>query len=643
MCGIAGKLDFAQRVDRSVLARMCAAMRHRGPDSRGIWCDGPVGLAIQRLAIIDIAGGDQPIFNEDRTIAVVMNGEIYNFQELRATLQARGHKFSSHADTEVLVHLYEEHGDDLVEHLRGMFAFAIWDARRQRLLLARDRVGKKPLFIARRGGGVTFASTVMALIQDPTIQRIPNPRAIADYLAYQYVPHPLSAFEGLEKLAPGSTLAISAKGETLRRYWQLDYDAPSPAATGPELEEQLRAHLWEATRVRLVSEVPLGAFLSGGIDSSAVVAAMADQMSQPVKTFSIGFPQDDFDELRYARLIASRFGTDHHEFVVEPHALEIMPKLARHYGEPFADPSAIPSFYLAEMTSGHVTVALNGDGGDESFAGYGRYVLNGLVSRLDWLPRWAQRLAPVVVRPLGEGPRKSGQRARIQRLARGLAMEPYERYANWMSAFQGQMLDLWLQPDFRRRLDDWTPEELIRKPWVASTARSEIDRMLDVDVETYLPADLLVKADVATMAYSVEGRSPFLDQNLMAFAASLPASLKVRGTTGKRLLKAALADILPAEVLHRRKMGFEVPLAHWFRNELRNLPGEALLGSDARVQAYVRPATIRQMIDEHQALTGDHSLRIWVLLQLEMWHREVVESPFVDEKAVDPVEASPIP
>jgi asparagine synthase (glutamine-hydrolysing) len=639
MCGIAGKLDFGGRVEPSLLAGMCGAMEHRGPDSRGIWCDGPVGLAIQRLAIIDVAGGDQPIFNEDRSVAVVMNGEIYNFRELRESLQARGHTFSSHADTEVLVHLYEEHGDDLVDHLRGMFAFAIWDARRQRLLLARDRVGKKPLFVARRDGGLSFASEMMALIQDPTVPRVPNPRAIANYLAYQYVPHPMSAFQGVEKLAPGSIMAISPEGVTSRRYWELDYSKPAPTTNRHELEEQLRELIWEATRIRLISEVPLGAFLSGGVDSSAVVAAMADQMSEPVKTFSIGFPHDDFDELQFARVIASRFGTDHHEFVVEPHALEIMPKLARHYGEPYADPSAIPSFYLAEMTSGYVTVALNGDGGDESFAGYGRYVSNDLVAHLNWLPRWLQRIAPAAVRPLGEGSRSNSPRARIQRFARVLAMEPYARYAHWMSAFQRQTIASSLQPDFQQRLGDWELEEVIRQPWLSTTARSRIDRMLDVDVQTYLPADLLVKMDIATMAYSVEGRSPLLDHKLMEFAASLPPSLKLQGMTGKRLLKSALSDILPAEILHRRKMGFGVPLTHWFRNELRNLPGEVLLGSDSRVQTYVKPEAIREMIQQHHAGTADHSLRLWVLLQLEMWHREVVESPLVAGQSVDPAEA----
>ncbi len=590
-----------------------------------------MGLAAQRLAIIDVAGGGQPIFNEDGTLAVVMNGEIYNFQELREQLSSRGHRFATRADTEVLVHLYEDHGAGLVEYLRGMFAFAIWDGERRSLLLGRDRVGKKPLLIARSPGKFWFASEMMALIQDPEIDRTPNLQAIAAYLACQYVPHPLGAFQQVEKLPPGSTLTVSADGEEHRRYWSLDYGATESAASTGELEERLRELIWEATRIRLVSEVPLGAFLSGGIDSSAVVGAMADQMSEPVKTFSIGFPNADFDELRYARLVAERFSTDHHELVVEPHALEVMPKLARHYGEPFADPSAIPTFYLAEMTSRHVTVALNGDGGDENLAGYPRYAANDLIAHLDWLPRGLRRLIARAVEPLGADSRTDDWRARLKRFARVLPMEPYERYAYWMSAFHGPLREQALQPDFLALTNDRRPEEVVRVPWDASTATSLLDRMLDVDVNTFLPADLLVKMDIATMAYSVEGRSPLLDHRLMEFTASLPAQLKLRGRTGKRLLRSAFRDILPEPILSRSKMGFGVPLSHWFRGELRDLPGEVLLGAGSRVHAYVKPAAIGRMIQEHHDRTADHSLRLWVLLQLEMWHREVMESPLVRE------------
>ena len=383
MCGIAGKIDFAGAVDPELIQRMCAVMTHRGPESRGTYFEPGVGLGMQRLAIIDIAGGDQPIFNEDGTIAVVMNGEIYNYLELREELLRRGHHFASRTDTEVLVHLYEEHGDRLAEHLRGMFAFAIWDSRRRQLLLGRDRVGKKPLFWARAGSKVWFASEIRALLEDPELDRSIDPDAISAYLALQYVPHPLSVFRGIRKLSPASTVWVTADREQEQTYWALDYTQKLADVAHAELEERLREQILEATRIRLMSEVPLGAFLSGGVDSSAVVWAMAQQMTEPVKTFSIGFSEADHDELAFARMVAKRFATDHHEFVVEPHALEIMPKLARHYGEPFADSSAIPSFYLAELTRRHVTVALNGDGGDEGLAGYRRYATDSRVRQLD--------------------------------------------------------------------------------------------------------------------------------------------------------------------------------------------------------------------------------------------------------------------
>ena len=629
MCGIAGKIDFSRPVDPGLLHGMCAVMEHRGPDARGVFAADGVGLGMQRLAIIDVAGGDQPIFNEDRSIAVVMNGEIYNFRELRERLRARGHRLATRSDTEVLVHLYEDEGAGLVHRLRGMFAFAIWDARRRRLFCARDRVGKKPLFWARRGSRFWFASEVRALLEDPEIDRDIDPDAIAAYLALQYVPHPLSAFRALRKLPPASTLVVTAEGERIERYWSLDYSTKT-AAPEEELVEQLRAQIREATRIRLVSEVPLGAFLSGGIDSSAVVAAMAGAMSEPVKTFSIGFSDEKFDELAYARLVARRFATDHHEFVVEPQALEIMPKLARHYGEPYADPSAIPSFYLAELTSRHVTVALNGDGGDESFAGYRRYFTNDKAAHLNWLPRPLQATAPRFASLLGDGPHNTSTRTRINRLARTLAMEPPERYATWMAAFDALRRDRLLTPAFAAEVRS-RPEDRLVRAWTASAARDRVDRMLATDVETYLPGDLLVKMDIATMAYSVEARSPFLDHHLMEFAASLPSEHKLSGISGKRLLKAALRGVVPDEVLDRPKMGFGVPLARWFRDELRELPADVLLDPRSIGRGYFRRREIEDLIREHRAGDGDHSLRIWVLLQLEMWHREVVEAPRASE------------
>jgi asparagine synthase (glutamine-hydrolysing) len=625
VCGIVGKIDFHGPVDAVLLRRMCAVIEHRGPDSNGFYVKDGVGLGVQRLAIIDVAGGDQPIFNEDGSIAVVMNGEIYNFSELREQLIQRGHRFSSHADTEVLVHLYEDHGEKMVGHLRGMFAFAIWDARRRRLFCARDRVGKKPLFWCRRGERFWFASEIRALLEDPEIDRTLAPSALLTYLTFLYVPHPLSAFASISKLPPGCTLTVAEDGQRVDRYWSLDYSRKVIGAPVEELQEELWAQLRDATAVRLMSEVPLGAFLSGGIDSSAVVATMAEQMSEPVKTFSIGFADDAFDELPHARVVAERFGTDHHEFRVEPHAVEIMPKLARHYGEPFADPSAIPTFYLAELTSAHVTVALNGDGGDESFAGYERYLNGDTSPHLNWLPGPLRQAAPAVTRLIGHGRYPSSTRTRLERLGRLLAMSPAERYATSLSAFDRVRRERLLSPEFAATVDGFRPEEFLTRAWAESSADNRIDRMQATDLETYLPGDLLVKMDIATMAYSVEARSPFLDHRLMEFAATLPPEHKLDAAGGKRLLKQTLRRVLPDEILERPKMGFGVPLARWFREELRQLPADVLLDPRAVARGYFRRTEIEDMIKEHHDHVNDHSQRLWALLQFEMWHREVVE------------------
>jgi len=640
MCGIAGVIDFAEPADAALLERMCAAMEHRGPDARGTLVDGGVALGSQRLAIIDVAGGDQPIANEDGSIVVVQNGEIYNFEELRDELLRQGHRFSSHSDTEVLVHLYEELGPRMVERLRGMFAFAIWDGKRRRLFCARDRVGKKPFFWARRGSRVWFASEIRALLEEPELDRTIDPRALAAYLTLLYVPHPLSAFTSIQKLPPASTLTVTEADDVVERYWSLDYRSKLEGVPIPELEEQLWALIEEATRIRLMSEVPLGAFLSGGIDSSAVVAAMAGQMSAPVKTFSIGFADSAYNELPHARLIAERFGTDHHEFLVEPEAVEIMPKLARQYGEPFADSSAIPTFYLAQLTRRHVTVALNGDGGDESFAGYRRYVDADAARHLNWLPRALQRTAPVLPGLLGRGRQPSSVRTKIERLAAMLAASRAERYAIAVSAFDRVRRQRLLTPEFAQLLDDWTPERIITDAWRDAQADDGIDRLLATDVETYLPGDLLVKMDIATMAHSVEGRSPFLDHQLMEFAAALPPGLKLDGANGKHLLKRTLARVLPAEILDRPKMGFGVPLARWFRDELRTLPEDVLLDPRTVARGYFRRGEVEALIREHQAGVADHAQRLWVLLQLEHWHREVVDvAPAVGAAAPEGVQA----
>jgi asparagine synthase (glutamine-hydrolysing) len=627
MCGIVGKV-MAPRcgpVDRELLERMCIALEHRGPDSRGLFQEREAGLGIQRLRVVDLVTGDQPIRNEDGSVAVVLNGEIYNFQELRDDLQRRGHRFATQGDTEVIVHLYEEHGTDCVRYLQGMFGLALWDGRRHRLLLARDRLGKKPLYYARGPEGLTFASELRALLEDRTVPRELDTRALDAFLAYGYVPAPLSIFAGVSKLPPAHTLVLEGGEITLDRYWRLDYSRKLDVKDPRELHEPLREHLRAATRRRLIADVPLGAFLSGGIDSSAVVAAMAEASSGPVKTFSIGFDHDDFDELRYARQIAELFGTDHHEFVVRPDAIEMLPKIVRHYGEPFADSSAIPSFYLSELTRQHVTVALNGDGGDESFAGYTRYVSNRLAARLERLPAPLRRFAADRGKRLGGGELTSLTN-KAGRLMTGLALTPAARYENYMSAFDETQRAALYTDDFAATVDRAFTSSVIADPWRGASGGDVLDVMLEVDVMTYLPGDLITKIDIATMAYALEARSPLLDHQLMEFAASIPADMKVRGREKKWLFREALRGWIPDDILDRPKQGFSVPIAHWLRGDLRDLTREVLLDRDSLGRGYFRREAVQSMLDRHSAGADEETKRLWSLFVFELWHRELVDS-----------------
>jgi asparagine synthase (glutamine-hydrolysing) len=629
VCGIAGKIDARGPVDEALLARMCSVIEHRGPDSRGAHAEEGVGLAMQRLSIIDLATGDQPIYNEDRSVVVVHNGEIYNYKELREGLRERGHTLATHSDTEVIVHLYEEHGERCVEHLRGMFAFALWDRRERRLLVARDRVGKKPLFYRATPEAFWFASEPKSILQDPEVPREVNRDAIDSYLQLQYVPHPLSAFAGLSKLPPAHTLVWRAGQQPkLRRYWKLSYRDTSAGASPAELEEQVRDGLIEATRLRLRSDVPLGAFLSGGVDSSAVVAAMAKAGSGQVKTYSIGFDVEAYDETSYAREVAKRYDTEHHEFRVEPSAMEILAKLVWHYGEPFADSSAIPSFYLAELTRRHVTVALNGDGGDESFAGYQRYASQHVSARLQRIPEPLRRAGGRMMERVGPGRQHRDVRSKAYRVATALAMDEWGRYAMWMSYFRRAEADRLYTREFAASLPaDRTAPGVIGAAWRDNDADNLTERMLATDVETYLPGDLLVKMDIATMAHSLEVRSPFLDHVFMESVAGMPATAKLAGRTTKHLLKEAVRPWLPGDVIDRPKMGFGVPLAEWFRGPLRDLPAEILLDPRSTERGWFEPAEVRRLIDTHVSGQFDNAYKLWALLQLELWLRTYVDSP----------------
>jgi len=634
MCGIAGQVRVdGGRIAPELLQRMCAAIEHRGPDARGEFVADGVALGIQRLRVIDLETGDQPISNEDGTVVVVLNGEIYNYRDLRNELESRGHRFATNGDTETIVHLYEEHGKDCVRHLHGMFAFALWDARRRQLLIGRDRVGKKPLYYALDGERLSFASELQALLEDETVSREVDLAAVDSYLAYGYVPAPATAFRAVGKLPPAHTLVWRDGRVDLERYWSLDYRAKIAGISEDEACERIRSAVRAATRRRMVADVPLGAFLSGGIDSSTVVAAMAEASSSPVKTFSIGFDRQPFDELAHARRIAELFETEHHEFVVRPAAVEVLPRIVRHHGEPFADSSAIPSYYLAEMTRRHVTVALNGDGGDEAFGGYSRYVANSLAGRIDRVPLGIRRPMAALGGSLPAGGAISSPVQRARRLLGNLALDPAERYARYVQIFDGEQRKALYTDEFTAALAGSDALGTIVVPWQAASGLDVRDVMLEVDSATYLPGDLIAKIDIATMAHALEARSPLLDHEVLELAAALPAELKIRGREKKWILRRAMRGWIPDEILDRPKQGFSVPVSDWLRDELSAWAREVLLDPGTLARGWFRERGVRDMLGRHAAGWDAEAPRIWSLLVLELWQREVVE------RRAEPVES----
>lgn len=626
MCGIAGYLTDRES-DPELLPRMCDVLRHRGPDDEGYHTDGPLRMGMRRLSIIDLESGHQPIANEDGSVVVVFNGEIYNFRELRAALERRGHRFSTATDTECIVHLYEDVGKRCVEHLRGMFAFAVWDRRRQTLLLARDRVGKKPLYYRVLPDGIAFASELKALVQDPSFPHDIDPIALDHYLAFQYVPAPRSIFAAARKLAPGHTLSFSFRERDLviQRYWQLSY-APKLSCSEGDAAELVREAVRDATRIRLIGERPIGAFLSGGLDSSLVVACMVEQSSQRVRTFSIGFEEAAWDERPWARVVAERLGTEHHEAVVRPDAEAILPSLVWHYDEPFADSSAIPSWYLAEMTRAHVTVALNGDGGDESFAGYDRYLASLAVDRMPFggTSRALARNIHSVLPRRGDAHSRYGRARRVVELA---AAEPTRRYGELVSCFHDTEREELYLPAWRSILGASDPYATLTEASLRSGAAEGVDRLLSIDAHTYLPGDLLAKMDIATMAHSLEARSPLLDHQVMELAARLPPKLKVQGLRGKHILKEAARGLVPDDVINRKKHGFGVPIASWLRGELKGMAYDVLTDRASRSRGLFDVRYVERLLAEHMA-GRPHGGRIWALLQFELWARM-----FLDEKA----------
>lgn len=623
MCGLAGILSLAPgaRVDPGDLRRMAAQLVHRGPDDDGFYLDPQArcGLAFRRLAIIDVAGGHQPLPSEDRSVWAVCNGEIYNFQELRTALMERGHTFATRSDSEVIVHLYEDRGPDCFRHLAGMFAIAIWDQARGRLVLARDRFGKKPLTWAVHAGRLYFASEIKAILALPQVPRVLDPQSLHRYLVLQYVPAPHSIYRGFSKLPPGHRLAL-APGQPPpdpEPYWQL---APAPfAGTYADARARLGELLTAAVRKRLIADVPLGAFLSGGIDSSVVVALMRRLGVHPLRTFSIGFPDARFDETAYARLVARHFNTEHHEHQVTPQARAVLETLAWHYDEPFADSSAIPTYYVSRWTRQSVTVALTGDAGDECFAGYDRYRAVRLAGRLDRLPAVARRALAAAARLLPHR-RPRTLSARLHRFGTTLAWPAGRRYREWVSIFPPELLAGAYRPEFRAALDLAEPAAWLERLFDAAPG-PDPERAVRTDFASYLPFDLLTKVDIASMACGLECRAPFLDHELVEFAVSLPLAWRLGPRGGKHILRDWAADLLPRPVLARAKMGFGVPVGEWFRGELQDLLRDRLFAPEALCARIFRPEWLRRFVHAHLSGRADLAHPLWALLMLELWHR----------------------
>ncbi|MGB5193337.1 MAG: asparagine synthase (glutamine-hydrolyzing) [Polyangiales bacterium] len=622
MCGIAGMLasELAAAPDTEAVRRMCDAMVHRGPDDHGYLSDGPCALGHRRLSIIDLRPeAAQPMTNEDDSIAVIVNGEIYNFQALRLELERKGHTFKSRSDSEVVVHLYEEEGVDFLDRLRGMYAIALWDGPRKRLVLARDRFGKKPLFYHVGADGLVFASELGALAASGHFERRPDIDAIDAFLCLQYVPSPLTGFTGVRKLPAGSRLVCEGGriGEP-KPYFRLRFDQPRQGSLA-ELTEQLHAQIEDAVRVRMVSDVPLGAFLSGGLDSSLIVAMMARHSSAPVKTFSVGFTSKDFSELPYAQMVAKRYGTDHHELIVQPDMASVVPQFVRHYGEPFADSSALPTWYLCQYTRTGVTVALSGDGGDEAFSGYRRYAHSRTARALRRLPRplpslLAKAIGSISI-PAAQQVRGFGRRLMKPEHVRFLGLAAHIPHEDRMALYSADMRGRYVEDQTAKRFGEL---------YAASTAMDPVNRLLDLDIQTYLSDDILTKVDIASMAHSLEVRCPLVDQDLMVFAASLPGSMKLRGLQSKLILREVAKPLLPEKILNRPKRGFGLPIDRWMREDLAPLSRDVLLDQTARERGIFEPSAIESLLlgQQRGEPRGD---QIWALMMLELWYREFID------------------
>ena len=624
MCGICGIVNFdpIELVNRSVIENMTEALAHRGPDDDGHFVEGRVGLGFRRLSIIDLSGGKQPIFNEDGSAAIIFNGEIYNYRDLAAELAAAGHTFKTRSDTETILHAYEEYGDDCVQHLRGMFGFAIWDRRKRRLLLARDRLGVKPVYYYRNHRFFAFASEIKALLEIPSIPREVDPEALDLYLSLRYVPGPRTMFKNIFRLQPGHVLVMDEAGVRTRKYWDINYSAPRPHSAQDSLE-RFSELLEESVRMRLIAEVPLGVFLSGGLDSSAILALMSKVAGgDRVKTFSVGYEassakEEEANEFEYARLATNAFAAEHHEYRLSPKEFEgFVPDLVWHLDEPLADPSSIPLYFISKLAREHITVVLSGEGADEILAGYGIYrrmlALDQIHRRLPasgLLAPWLARLAPSEA--LRHYARMSGQplEASYRGVCRGFGAESKQQ----------------LVGEDRMKRSEQQLQEVFGSYFKAVEKASPLNRMLYVDSKVWLPDDLLIKADKMTMANGLELRVPFLDHKLVEFAATLPDDAKLGGKGGKTLVRRAMRGVLPNAIIDRPKKGFPIPIASWLRGPLRQFARENLLASNAACSRYLDSGAITRTVDEHEQGRADRSQEIWALLVFEFWHRHFID------------------
>jgi asparagine synthase (glutamine-hydrolysing) len=626
MCGICGIYEYKTHkpVDQAVLLDMLHVLQHRGPDDAGLLLDKDLALGMRRLSIIDLNGGKQPICNEDGSVVTVFNGEIYNYQSLREQLESRGHRLATASDTEVIVHLYEDFGEDCVQHLRGMFGFAVWDVRRRRLFVARDRLGIKPLYYTQRGGRLIFASEIKAILQHPSVQRCLNAEGLSNFLSLKYVPAPQTMFEGIYALPPGCSLTCDANGVKVRRYWDLSFaDHRKGQRSEKSYAEQLEALLKECVKLHLVSDVPFGAFLSGGLDSSTIVALMSQFLNEPVKTYSVGFEGDGeaFSELPYARLVAKKYQTDHHEVIIGPSNLvDLAEKVVWHLDQPLAEHATLANYMVAELASRQVKMVLTGEGGDELFAGYARYSGERLSPLFQRFPKAVRSLA------MAASDRIPGLRR--QKLALFALCQPEEapRFANWFPLFNSEMKQALLSPDLKETLSAYDADEVFAEHLARTDATTPLNRMLYVDTKLWLPDLLLARGDKMSMAVSLEARVPLLDHKLVEFAATLPQELKVKRLVRKYLLKKVSEAWLPHEILHRKKQGFPMPSSLWLRNEVRPFLRDVLSPSALRRRGLFNPRFVEKLINQHQSGFADHGSLLWGLMSVELWQRIFLDS-----------------